>query len=255
MLAPTAGAAMLIADLHTPTRFYNMLRAFKTTSPMSVGSWILICFGALSGVTSGAHWLASHVPPLRWMRRLARVTQLPAAAAGAGLATYTASLLSATSTPLWAAAPGPTGVRFAASSVASAAAALSLLEPGRGPIRRDLDRIAVAALATELVATGAAERRYEETGVSAALNTPSGTFDRMGGTGIGVMLPLGLHVLSLALAGRSPVLSRMASLAVLAGGLTMRIAFLASGDESALDPSISMRFAQPRNLLADARKR
>ena len=32
---------LLISDLGVPTRFLNMLRMFKVTSPMSVGSWIL----------------------------------------------------------------------------------------------------------------------------------------------------------------------------------------------------------------------
>src|SRR5204862_3440317 len=37
----TASPALLISDLGRPARFLNMLRMFKVTSPMSVGSWIL----------------------------------------------------------------------------------------------------------------------------------------------------------------------------------------------------------------------
>jgi len=48
------GAALLIIDLHTPTRFYNMLRIFRPTSPMSIGSYILISFGALSALLAAA---------------------------------------------------------------------------------------------------------------------------------------------------------------------------------------------------------
>ena len=48
--AALAGAAvspaLLISDLGRPERFLNMLRVFKVTSPMSVGSWILSAFGA-----------------------------------------------------------------------------------------------------------------------------------------------------------------------------------------------------------------
>ena len=33
--------ALLISDLGRPERFLNMLRVFKVTSPMSVGSWVL----------------------------------------------------------------------------------------------------------------------------------------------------------------------------------------------------------------------
>ena len=46
----SVGAALLIIDLHTPTRFYNMLRIFRPTSPMSIGSYVLTSFGALSAV-------------------------------------------------------------------------------------------------------------------------------------------------------------------------------------------------------------
>ncbi|MBV8612990.1 MAG: polysulfide reductase NrfD, partial [Acetobacteraceae bacterium] len=53
LLAPTLGAAMLVGDLHTPKRFYNMLRLFKATSPMSIGSWILVFFGVFSTLTAG----------------------------------------------------------------------------------------------------------------------------------------------------------------------------------------------------------
>src|SRR5205823_2044949 len=38
--------ALLISDLGRPTRFLNMLRMFKVTSPMSVGSWILVGAGS-----------------------------------------------------------------------------------------------------------------------------------------------------------------------------------------------------------------
>src|SRR5690349_24791475 len=34
------GPALLIADLHTPQRWYNMLRIFRRTSPMSIGSYV-----------------------------------------------------------------------------------------------------------------------------------------------------------------------------------------------------------------------
>ncbi|HEY6430687.1 MAG TPA: NrfD/PsrC family molybdoenzyme membrane anchor subunit, partial [Acetobacteraceae bacterium] len=57
LLGPTLGTACLISDLHTPRRFYNMLRLFKATSPMSIGSWILVGFGVFSSLTAGADLL------------------------------------------------------------------------------------------------------------------------------------------------------------------------------------------------------
>src|SRR5205823_3968662 len=39
-------AALLIHDLGRPARFLNMLRVFRITSPMSMGSWILTIFSS-----------------------------------------------------------------------------------------------------------------------------------------------------------------------------------------------------------------
>ena len=122
------GSALLIYDLHTPKRFYNMLRVAKGTSPMSIGTWILLAFSGLAGFNAGRRVARRDSRPALDAPGFARVAQVPAAAAGAGLATYTASLLSATSTPLWAAAPQALAVRFGSSSIAAGAAALSLGE-------------------------------------------------------------------------------------------------------------------------------
>lgn len=243
MLAPTVGAVFLIADLHTPKRFYNMMRVYKGTSPMSIGSWILLGSGLASSITAMAQLLSDKVWGLGWLRWIARVSQFPAALGGAGLATYTASLFSATSTPLWAAAPCALAVRFGAASMAAAAAAIGWGER-RSRIGRDLDSIAVAALATELAATLAAETRYQALGVAPALRSTGGAVDQIGGTGVGAVLPLALHMVSLLVTRRrSRVLAGAASAAILAGSLAMRWGVMAAGDESAQRPDISLRFA------------
>ncbi|HEU4979212.1 MAG TPA: NrfD/PsrC family molybdoenzyme membrane anchor subunit, partial [Solirubrobacteraceae bacterium] len=48
-----ASPALLISDLGRPARFLNMLRMFKVTSPMSVGSWILSATGAAATLVAG----------------------------------------------------------------------------------------------------------------------------------------------------------------------------------------------------------
>ncbi len=248
LLAPTLGSALLVWDLHTPQRFYNMLRVAKRTSPMSIGTWLLVSFGAFSGVAAGAQFLADRVPGARWLRGAARAGSVPAAAVGMGLSTYTAALLSATSTPLWAAAPRALAVRFGSASVASGAAALSLAEPS-GRTGRALDKIALAALALELAAGAASHRAYKRKGVAAALDGGWGRTEALGATALGTALPLGLHALSLATERhRSPGLSRLASLAVLGGSLLLRVSVMGAGDESAERPEVSFRFSQPDNL-------
>jgi formate-dependent nitrite reductase membrane component NrfD len=243
LLAPTIGSALLVWDLHTPQRFYNMMRIAKRTSPMSIGTWILLAFTGPAMLAGAAQALADLRPRWGWPWAVARAAQVPAAVAGMGLATYTASLLAATSTPLWAAAPGALAVRFGASSIASGAAALGLGERSRRS-RRALDALAVAALATELAATLRSHETYRAKGVEAALEGGWGGVEAYGATGMGVVLPLGLKLAALALGGRS----RLAGAAVLAGSLLLRVSVMAVGDASAARPEISFRFSQPENL-------
>ena len=54
LAAVSLGAGALVKDLGRPERFLNMLRTFKVTSPMSVGSWILSAFSAGTAVTAVA---------------------------------------------------------------------------------------------------------------------------------------------------------------------------------------------------------
>ena len=244
LLAPTIGSALLVWDLHTPQRFYNMLRIAKATSPMSIGTWILLAFTGPAMLAGAAQLVADRRPRLAWPWRVARAAQIPAAIAGAGLSTYTAALLAATSTPLWAAAPQSLAIRFGASSIAAGAAALSLGERS-GRTRRALDALSVAALAAELAATVQSHHAYKARGVEEALQGGWGRIEAYGATGAGAILPLGLKLASLALGGsRSPV----AALATLAGSLLLRVSIMQAGDASAARPEVSFRFSQPENL-------
>ncbi len=150
MLGTAIGPGLLIADLHTPQRFYNMLRILRTTSPMSIGSYVLTSFGLTSTLTAAAQLLGDRIGGRAgcWLRGLGRAASVPASVTGSGLSVYTAALQSATSTPYWAASPRWLAVRYGASSVATAAAALSLLEHGRGDasVARRLDGLALGAL-------------------------------------------------------------------------------------------------------------
>src|SRR5205807_3058455 len=83
------GTALLVEDLGRPGRFLNMLRVFRRTSPLSVGSWILAPTTALSS--------ASVVLP----GTIGDAAGLAAGALGAPLAGYTAVLLTNTAVPVW----------------------------------------------------------------------------------------------------------------------------------------------------------
>ncbi|MEI4272838.1 NrfD/PsrC family molybdoenzyme membrane anchor subunit [Klenkia sp. LSe6-5] len=105
-----ASVGFLIHDLGRPERFLHMLRVFKPTSPLSVGSYILSPFSTAAGGAAALSLLGS-LPAVRrsrgWFPRLVRSTGLRrtasvgAAAFGGPMAAYTAVLLANTATPSW----------------------------------------------------------------------------------------------------------------------------------------------------------
>ena len=76
----------LVHDLGRPSRFLNMLRVFKVSSPMSVGSWLIAVYGP-AAVAAAATALTGRLP------RAGAAATIGAAALGSGVATYTAALL------------------------------------------------------------------------------------------------------------------------------------------------------------------
>ncbi|MEA2356399.1 MAG: hypothetical protein QOD61_2528, partial [Solirubrobacteraceae bacterium] len=97
--------AALIHDLGRPARFLNMLRVFKVTSPMSVGTWILTGyapFAMLAGAAEIRHLLPRRLRWVTWLLGFgARPAGLAAAVVAPAVASYTAVLLSDTATPTW----------------------------------------------------------------------------------------------------------------------------------------------------------
>lgn len=151
----TASPVLLIMDLGRPERFFNMLRVFKVTSPMSIGSWVLAASGA--AVTPAAYGALFKRPPL-----VSRLAEPLAALLGPPLATYTAVLISNTVVPVWSEARRELPFVFAGSSAASAGAAAVALTPLEygGPARR----LAIAGVIGEVVSRELMERRLGEVG-------------------------------------------------------------------------------------------
>ncbi len=219
-LAITASPPLLIADLGRPERFLNMLRMFKLTSPMSVGTWIV----SASGLASGA---ATALELLGRMPRAKLAAEAAAGALGPFLATYTAALLADTSIPVWHEARRELPFVFAGSSAASAGAASALLAaPPQAAAAR---RLAVAGAALELVATALMQRRLGfladpyRRGSAAKLTASSGALTAAGTAGMLV-------------AGRSRAGTLAAGTLLLAGALAKRLAVFRAGFESARDP-------------------
>jgi formate-dependent nitrite reductase membrane component NrfD len=239
------GPLVLIRHLKTPSRWFNMLRIVRPTSPMSLGSWLLAGFGALTGLTALGEVLGRRWP---FARRVADAAQGPAALAGAGMGVYTAGLLASTSTPLWAAAPAPLAAQFGAASMAGAASALALAQRGAGEARsaERLETLAMIAGALELLAARETERRWRAKGLDGPIRTgKAGTLNEVGGKLLGVLVPLAAHGAGRAIGGRGgALLPELASLAMLVGGAAMRHGVLLAGNDSACRPDHAFRTTQ-----------
>jgi hypothetical protein len=223
-----AGAAvnvcppLLIKDLGRPERFLNMLRVFKPTSPMSVGSWILATAGSLQSVATACELFGV-------MPRTKLAAQVGSGLLGPPLATYTAALLSDTAVPVWHEARREMPPLFAASSCASAGAAAVLLGPADAT--RAARRLALLGGCAELVAAIAMERRLGELGEP----YHSGAAGRLARASKGTTAA-GL----LALTRRRGLVSRAGSALVLAGAALERFSVFRAGNASAIDPKYTV---------------
>lgn len=126
----TVSPLLLIKDLGKPSRFLNMLRVFKITSPMNVGAWLLLANGGATSLAAGLNLLDED--------RRGGAPEVLAAALGAPLATYTAALVTHSAVPAWSEARVEMPFVFAASATASAAGAamLTVAAEEAEPVRR-----------------------------------------------------------------------------------------------------------------------
>lgn len=219
--AAAVSPILLVSDLGRPDRFYNMLRVFKPTSPMNVGSWVLTAYApAAVGVVL--------LDRLGRFDRLRTTARLVAAALGPVLATYTAVLLADTAIPVWHEARRELPAVFAAGALASAGAVGVLASPPdvAGPARRAL----TIGAAAEVVAVAAMERNL------GPLASPYRE-GRAGRLGRAARFAIGAGAMVAATAGRSRRVAAVAGgTAVLAGAACERFAMFAAGHQSARDP-------------------
>ncbi|MCQ4083664.1 polysulfide reductase NrfD [Streptomyces sp. RB6PN25] len=118
-VAVTGSVAALIHDLGRPERFVNMLRVFKPTSPMNLGSWLLAAYGPMAGAAAALE-AAGRLP------RTGRAATTTAASLGPLVSTYTAVLAADTAVPAWH--DGYRELPFVfAGSAATAASGMALL--------------------------------------------------------------------------------------------------------------------------------
>ncbi|HVL98760.1 MAG TPA: NrfD/PsrC family molybdoenzyme membrane anchor subunit [Egibacteraceae bacterium] len=219
--AALAGPPLLVADLGVPGRFHHMLRVFKPTSPLSVGSWILAAFSPAAAAAAGLDEIG-RLPGLR------RLAQRVGSALGFGMATYTAVLFANTAVPVWHEARRELPFLFGGSAAASAGAAALLLAPEgeQEPARR----LALAGAVIELGAEEVMERRL------GSLAEPyhegdAGRWAKLAKS----CTAAGTALVAAGGANRLP-LRRLGAVALLAGSFCQRWAVYRAGFQGTADP-------------------
>ena len=221
-VADIVSPALLISDLGRPERFHHMLRVVKVTSPMNVGSWVLLASGGASNVAAALE-LLGRLKPLKLLAETA------ATLTGAPLATYTGVLIADTAVPVWHEGRRELPWIFGASAIASAGAAASVfLRPGdAGPARR----LAVAGVLAEGALMQLMELRLGKIG----------EVYRQGAAGRFSWAAKGLAIAGATLLARRGKQSRAAlavgGALVCAGELCLRWAVFNAGKQSARDPA------------------
>ena len=238
--AALVGAAvsppLLIADLGRPERFHHMLRVFKPTSPLSVGSWILAAF-APAAIGSAVLADAGRFP------RLQRTAENTAALLGPAMVTYTGALVANTAIPVWHEARHELPAVFAGSAAASAGAVAAMVTPPsrRSPARR----LAVGGALLELAAAAIMERRLGD------LGEPYHQGDAGRWATVARRLTAG-GAATMTLVGRRRGGAVTGGALLLGGSLAQRWAVYRAGFQSALDPKYTVSL-QRRRMADDSR--
>ncbi len=227
---------LLISDLGDPKRFHHMLRIFKPLSPMSVGSWTLMIFGAPLtalvlkqaaedfGLSGASRSIADGLP-----RRALVAAGIPGALT---MCCYTGVLLSTTSNPLWHRSRY-LGPLFACAAFSTGVSAFNL----------------AARLASKKGIRTGVFRRIHEISTLSEMGTAAAYLASSGKAGApllkgrhGVLLMAGIAAMSAPLfvskiphrRSRRKLVETAAAALALAGGLALKWAIVYSGRISAL---------------------
>lgn len=211
----------LISDLGRPMRFLNMLRMFKVTSPMSVGSWILSVSAVSTSLAAVNAWTG-------WFPGSARIAKPTAALFGLPLSTYTAALIANTAVPVWHESRRVLPFVYGSGAALSAGAIATAATPPEhaGPARR-------LAIASALIEIGAKEAMHHRLG-------EHGAPYKQGAGGRFSHISRACNLAGAALMYRRGARSRAAAVAagalMCAGALSARWSTYKAGFQSAADP-------------------
>jgi hypothetical protein len=237
--ADVVSPVLLIADLGRPERFLNMFRVFKVTSPMSVGSWILLVSGGATSTAALLEW-TGRLKPVKY------AAELVSSLAGGPLSVYTATLISDTAVPVWHEARKELPFLYGSSAVATAGAAAALAVPPAeaGPARR----LAVGSVLVENVVFRLMEERLGMVG------EPYSKGEAGKARKVAMACTLGGAALLGTLGRRSRLAAAAGGALVLAGEAAVRWSVFKAGFQSARDPKYTIQpqrersSAQPRTV-------
>ena len=242
-LAALPCAPLLIWDLGDRSRFHHMLRVWKPSSPMNLGSWTLTIYTLMGGIAALRELLRTlrkDDPLVGGAWALDEAAGLVADGAGIPLglllAGYTGILLSTTANPLWSRNTW-IGALFSASAVSAGAGATRLALEVLGQEEAGADSLAkVETLAR--AAEAVAHAGFLSAAGPLAAPLTEGKYKPhylAGAIGAGIVLPEILNRLPVPKQHRR-WLSIAAGVFSLAGGYLLRSSFVAAGRPSAEDP-------------------
>ncbi|WP_162604585.1 NrfD/PsrC family molybdoenzyme membrane anchor subunit [Geomonas edaphica] len=224
-LGTTVGPALLTYDLGRMSRFLNMLRVFRPSSPMSVGSWSLAGTGMVATLAL-----------LQGDRASAKPAHLATALGGLMVAGYTGVLLGNSANPLWQDRRRLLPLLFISSAVASTAGVLEMM-----PLDRKeegvVQRFGVAGKAGEAACMLAMEHVHQ--------STPEAAVAMKKGKG-GVLwqaakVALVAGILVELVPGRSPTKRKISGALTTLGAVCLRFALLETGRTAAREPLAATR--------------
>ncbi len=243
LLAPI----LLIADLGRPERFWHLflytnggIPAFNFSSPLSVGSWALLIFGAfvtLSFVDNLVQDGVLKFAPFAnvYNRRPRKLYALIGSLAGFFIASYTGVLLDLTARPLWAATSPLLGLLFLVSGGSAGAAAIALVMAVRRMLTGDafdhletFDNLSMVIELLLIIITIAIAGQF-----AAPLFTGPYALLFWGGTVLlGLIIPLALNAYISRSRHAIPFVYGWVALAavlIMLGSMFLRISFVAGG--------------------------
>ena len=247
--ATIGGTGFLILDLGRPERFLHMMRTFKPSSPMNMGTWILGGFGTAAGVIAAIEVdrLTGEKLPLGPLRTILHWVEKPtgasAALLGAPLASYTGALLADTAVPTWNAAKDNLSYLFV-SSAAMASSGVAMITTPTAQTRP------ARALAT----IGAAADLYFAEKLTEPMHPAEAEPLQTGRAGKKLRWAKGLTIaggIGAALFGRNRVAAIASGAALATASLLTRSGILEAGIESTKDPR---HVVEPQKARLEARR-